>query len=89
MQERYDPSEISRQQEPTDIKVAKVSKTIDKVQIAAGVGLMVFTPLVALGATFVVWNGAQHIATDKYINWRMNKREQKSQAKLQQLPQAA
>ena len=68
--------------EPADIKVAKVSKTIDKVQIAAGVGLVAFTPLVALGTAVIGWNGGQHFLTDKYINWRTKK-------KTQQLPQAA
>lgn len=71
MEER-DRGHIQNTQEdkPTDIKVAEFSKKLDKIQIAAGAALMIFTPLVTLGAVFVVWNGAQHIATDKYIKWR-------------------
>ena len=73
--EREKPSHKDVDNKPADVKLAEVGKTIDKVQIGAGVVMLFFPPTAALGLGFIVWNGAQHYAQDRYIKWRMKDKQ--------------
>ena len=78
--ERYRPSfQEAQTRDPVDVKAAKASRWLDRAQIFGG-GLIAAFINPALGIGIMAWNGAQHVLTDKYINWRNRKRQQVPQA---------
>lgn len=65
------------EREAIDIRVAKFGKKIDKVQMVAGAGLMLFASTFSIGLGLLAFGAGENYVKNKYIDWRTGKNKTK------------
>lgn len=68
----------SGEKKPVDVRFLEGWKWLDKAQIVGGVALLFFPPTAVLGLGLIASAPVEIVVKNKYINWRMNKKQQQT-----------